>query len=234
MEAMQYELNAGINQSAANAARLILPHFPLQLDHPLAPERAAAEHFIARCFFKAYGAQISHFLPYLLSAHIDFKICAAVGFQPAMHGKSLFLEHYLDRDIETELGVVARARVQRENVVEIGNLASGRQRATQTLFVLLADILQQVGYEWVVFTANRSVQRWLDSLNISTLMIKEADPRRLPDKGTLWGTYYDDRPVVLASNIQQSFGQLKQNRVIDFLRENYQARIADFVAELQQ
>jgi len=223
--------NGHFQRHAANWG--LLPLYSLKLHTPHTPDRAAVEQFIYQRFAHQYGADISAFLPMLLSAADDKGITAALGFQPASLHR-LFLEFYLDCDIETTLGLVTQSDVERQRIVEIGNLASGRQRATQSLFLLLAQILYAAGYEWVVFTANSAVKSWLARLQIPAFVLNEADPKRMPDKGANWGTYYDDKPVVLAANIDRSFSTMNSHPLMAHLRNQYADEIGHFSARLPQ
>ncbi|WP_297811220.1 thermostable hemolysin [uncultured Methylophaga sp.] len=209
----------------------VLPVFSLTLHTPGSDNRRETEQFIHQRFAHHYGANLAFFLPLLLSASSENGIKAALGFQTGKQSQ-LFLEQYLDCDIATTLSLLTQSQIDRDNVVEIGNLASGRQRATQTLFLLLAQILHGAGYEWVVFTANRGVRTWLATLQLPTLLIREADPSRLNDEGRSWGRYYDDRPVVLAANIEQSFCQINTHPLMAQLRDSYATQIAAFQAQL--
>jgi len=211
----------------------LLPLFRLDLHQQADPGRQRIERFIYQRFAHQYGAEINAFLPKLLSAEDDHGISAALGFQLAADAP-LFLEQYLDCDIETTLTLVTQTELGRDGIVEIGNLASGRQRATQTLFLLLAQILHDAGFEWVVFTANRSVRSWLAQLQIPAFILREADPARLINKETEWGSYYHDSPVVLAANIEQSFGYINTHPLMSHLLDSYQSQIKRFAASLTQ
>jgi len=224
MEALVYSQSALKQTSAVNQTG-VLPVYSLSLDDENTPQRQLAEQFIHRRFEQHYGASVSEFMPSLLSAANTAGVSAALGFQLAKQKQPLFLEQYLDFDIETALSILTGSVISRDGIVEIGNLASARQRATQTLFLLLAEILYQSGFEWVVFTANRSVKNWLEKLAVKTIAIKEADPAKLINKAVNWGSYYDDKPVVLAANIHQGFANLNKNPVMQSLRKSYQQQI---------
>lgn len=234
MEALSFEsapLTSAQQPSHPNTWHM-LPVYSLALHVQHSPRRYQAEQFIYQRFLHQYGARIETFLPILLSANIDGAVNAALGFQIADDNMPLFLEQYLDLDIETTLSLLTQSQVRRDRIVEIGNLASGRQRATQTLFLLLAQILYGAGYEWVVFTANSAVHRWLHKLDIMTIAIREADPGRLNDKDVNWGSYYDDRPVVLAAHIQHSVSRMNSHPLMAQLRLSYQSQIALFEKQL--
>lgn len=221
-------------QQAAVLQRHLLPVFPLALCTSSSNLRQDAEHFIYSRFDKYYGASINHFLPYILSAYNGNKVTAALGFQPATYSTPLFLEHYLDLPIESILSILAQADVERHSIVEIGNLASGRQRATQTLFLLLAELVHQSQFEWVVFTANTAVRGWLKKLNIETFSIQVADPSKLPNKGVNWGTYYDDKPVIVAANVRHTLMKLNANPFMTYLHQSYGKQLNEFSQELRK
>ncbi len=234
MEARSLAQSVNKSRSERVAERQIIqPVFPLTLAKANEPGRMDAEQFIYQRFEKQHGAEISHFLPFILSARTGGLVSAALGFQPASYSSHLFLEYYLDNDIQTTLSILTQTVVQRDAIVEIGNLASGRQRATQTLFLLLAELFYQAGYEWVVFTANSAVSQWLAKLDIETIAIRVADPTRLPDKGASWGSYYDDKPVVVASHIHQTMAKLNNNPLMLYLRQSYQHQLNEFVASFR-
>ena len=69
-------------QQASNNWHL-LPLFTLDLYQAGSADRAKVEHFIHQRFAHQYGANISVFLPMLLSAADDKGISAALGFQAA-------------------------------------------------------------------------------------------------------------------------------------------------------
>ncbi len=235
MEARSFEQCTNSTQNQRVIERQIIqPVFPLTLAKANEVGRVDAEQFIYQRFEKQHGAKVSHFLPFILSANsTNGLVSAALGFQPASYSSHLFLEYYLDNDIQTTLSILTQTVVQRDDIVEIGNLASGRQRATQTLFLLLAELFYQAGYEWVVFTASPVVLQWLEKLSIETIAIRVADPAKLPDKGASWGSYYDDKPVVVASNTRQTIDRLSTNPMMQYLRQSYQHQISEFVGSLR-
>lgn len=233
MEAIQLAGGCQPDKGPARSQPAILPHYPLRLDWRDSPQRGETEAFIARRFKTVYGARVTHFMTCLLAAADDSDICAALGFAPATVQSPLFLEHYLDASIESVLAAAIGTSVDRTGVVEIGNLASTRQRATGMLFLLMSIILQRAGFQWVVFTANQSVRQWMMRLGLDTLTLAQADPDRLPDRGRSWGRYYEDRPVVLACNINRAFSRLQHHPLIDSLRQCYQPRIDELVRQLR-
>jgi len=82
------------NTRAARADRLLLPHMPIQFDYDFSPRKHVVEGFVADRFRHHYQAEITHFLPYLISTKTNETLTAAMGFQPAGSVNPLFLEQY--------------------------------------------------------------------------------------------------------------------------------------------
>ncbi|MGB0711958.1 MAG: thermostable hemolysin, partial [Gammaproteobacteria bacterium] len=67
-------------------------------------QRRETEAFIGSVYAKAYGAELTGFMPVLMALRgLDGAPEAALGLHPACEGP-LFLEHYLDTPIEVALG----------------------------------------------------------------------------------------------------------------------------------
>src|SRR5450830_1015431 len=80
-------------------------------------DKSAVQQFIQQCFFQAYDAQISHFMPRLFSLQSKPKeIIAAFGLRSAAD-HPLFLEKYLNCPIELHLQMKLGVNVLREHVV---------------------------------------------------------------------------------------------------------------------
>jgi len=203
--------------------RLLFPHKSLSLIDNQSVENLAVQVFISERFNDAFGAEIQHFLPYFLASHMDNMIDSAIGFQPVPHQK-LFLEQYLSQPVEQTLKLHG-IHTQRSDMVEIGNLAASFNSGSPLLFILLAAVLHQANYQWVVFTATRQVRHLIGRLQLSTLTLGAADPRLLIDKTQQWGSYYHHQPVVLAGHLPTAIEHLQQHHVIQSLLETHK----DFV-----
>jgi len=180
-----------VNRTRASSPRL-------EPIHPTHPLRAPCEQFIGARFEQAHGARIAHFSPYLLGVRdaLD-RWRAAAGYTPA-DGRRLFLEQYLDAPVER---LLARYDVEREAIVEVGNLAATSAGMGRALIPLLARHLHRLGYEWVVFTATRELRNAIARMGLAPLELAPADPARLPDGGARWGRYYANDPIVVAGRI---------------------------------
>lgn len=164
-------------------------------------DRPRVEQFIAGVFARRYAARVSSLAPNLILLQDRLQqIIAAAGWRPAQAGP-LFLEHYLDDPIEHAMGSLNGQPVRRESIVEVGNLATGKSGASVHVILALAEHLDRLGYEWVVFTATRELIGIFQRLGLPLLALAKADPARLGDEARHWGSYYDREPVVVAGRI---------------------------------
>ena len=190
---------AGPPGRSAIAARRAQPK--LEPVHLLHPGRSACEGFIAARFMRAHGARIGHFSPHLLGVRDALgRWRAASGYTPA-DGHPLFLEQYLDAPVEEVLARHRGRAIDRDGIVEVGNLAASSIGMARTLIPLLARHLERLGYEWVVFTATRELRNTFARLGLHPVALAPADPSRLVERDVDWGRYYDNDPVVMAGRI---------------------------------
>ena len=190
---------AGPRSRTGTAVRRAQPK--LEPVHLLHPERSACESFIADRFQRAHGARIAHFSPHLLGVRDALgRWRAASGYTPADR-KRLFLEQYLDAPVEHVLGQHRGRAIKRDVIVEVGNLAAASMGMARALIPLLAQHLDRLGYEWVVFTATRELRNTFARLGLHPVSLAPADRARLAERGGDWGSYYDNDPVVMAGRI---------------------------------
>ena len=181
------------------------------LDHP---QRKKVETFIARRFGEVHGAHIAVFMPQLLALFDDQgAVRAAAGLRDA-GVERLFLEYYLDTSVEQAIvdkvsadkeiadkaGAAGTVAV-REQIVEIGNLASIDHCASRALFKLLARRLSSEDFQWAVFTGCSSLHRMFAILGLETVGLGRALQSRLPVDQQTWGGYYEDNPQVVAGRV---------------------------------
>lgn len=171
--------------------------------------RAELEGYIHDLFAHGYGAEIKHFLPQLMSLRDgQGELLAALGMRCGNSGP-LFLEHYLDAPVEERLaavaGVAAPYTVQRDSIVEIGNLASSRSGAARWLFLALAAYLHGRGAQWAIFTVAPFLKNTFIKLGFNLHILAKADKRRLGEEARDWGSYYDAEPEVMAVDVAQAF-----------------------------
>jgi hypothetical protein len=175
------------------------PRFVATLCGPDAVERAELEQFIRDVFRRAHGATIRHFLPQLMSLRgSDGKLLAVCGLRNASSGR-LFLETYLDAPVETLIAQRAAQDVDREEIVEIGNLAVAEPGIAPHLLASVSHYLHGSGTQWAVFTAIPVLRNSLTRLNMQLEVLGDARiDRILPEERPGWGRYYDQKPQVMA------------------------------------
>jgi hypothetical protein len=165
------------------------------------PRREATEHFIRGVFARHHGALVRQFAPDLLLLEQAGRIAAAAGWRGASDGP-LFLETYLDETVECHIARLAAFPVAREHIAEVGHLAAAKPGGGVGMILALAEHLDRLGFEWVVFTATRELIGIFAKLGLPPLALATADPTRLGAAASDWGRYYDNRPVVVAGRIR--------------------------------
>lgn len=162
-------------------------------------DRAEVEQFVHEIFAKTYGADITQFMPELVTLRDENnELVAAFGMRKA-EKSPLFLERYLDVPVETLLSNRFNKAITRNQITEIGNLAVSNPRNAG---ILIAHVIQHsldIGVEWCVATAHHSLQNGLIKGGRDVYALQTADKSRLnSDEQTAWGSYYDNGPQVVA------------------------------------
>jgi hypothetical protein len=177
------------------------PRF-VQASEPGAEHRQAAESFVSACFKQSYGAEIRHYMPLLMSLsdqHDELK--AVLGFRYADQDP-LFLEHYLERPIEQLLATKLKIPVDRSRLVEVGNLAVTTAGGGRWLITALTAFLSSTGSEWALFTIGPALANAFRRMGLELIDLAEARREALPtDEQPHWGSYYEQKPRVMAGNI---------------------------------
>jgi len=180
----------------------------LRLHLPGDPRRAAVEAFVRDIYVERYGARVPAFTPVLVSlVDPDGEIVAAAGYRSAAAGP-LFLERYLREPVEDELAWHAGRPLARRDIVEIAHLAAGRSGAGRRLMFLLGPHLAQQRFRWAVATLTQELRQMMVRMGITPLALAPADPSALGEDASLWGSYYEHQPVVLAGEIQPALRRL--------------------------
>jgi hypothetical protein len=159
--------------------------------------RPEMESFVAREFLQQYSATVKKFMPWLLGLSCDNELIGVAGLRPAAQGQ-LFIEQYLDRRIEEEVALYTGLPVERDSIIEIGNLAGHYPGVTRALFPLLTELLFKRGYQWGVCNTTPTVQNALMRLGIPIVPMVRALPERLGVERFAWGSYYTKETTVIA------------------------------------
>jgi hypothetical protein len=199
------------NTKVVNLPRLVEPQTPLSFTTLIddVAARAPLEAFIQDVFRQAYDAHICTFYPALISiTRTDESFAAVAGFRSATN--TLFAEHYLQQSIESLLAKHG-AIIERNAIVEVGNLAPASAGQARWLIAALTSFLYSAGFSWVVFTAVPALHNAFCRMGIPLVTLAAADKHQLtPDLKDNWGRYYDAKPMVYAANIHTGYNTLNQ------------------------
>jgi len=169
-----------------------------------APDRAELEAFVGAAFKRGHDATVASFMPTLLSFRGPTgDLRGVIGLRPAAP-QALYLEQYLEQPVETAIAAATGQTVQREQVVEVGNLAGGNCRAAMRMVAQLPGYLLSRDYCWIVFTATRTVRGILEGLGAPLVELARADVARVAASPDRWGRYYEQDPRVLAGFLPAS------------------------------
>jgi|CXWL01.1.fsa_nt_gi hypothetical protein len=199
--------------------------------------RREVERYIGARFARGHGACIDHFLPFLVTQSQAGRICAAVGLAPASAGP-MFAESYLPRPIEQIVTDVHGVAPRRGDILEIGNLVSSWRGSSLLLFVFLSELVDRLGFRWVLFTATREVERVLARLEYAPRVLASADPQRVANAGANWGRYYERDPRVMFGEVQPAVAQARKKRLYRTIARAMSAQVdaltTEFRAQLRE
>ena len=92
--------------------------------------------------------------------------------------------------------------MEREGIVEVGNLAAHGAGTARLLIIALTRILAAEGLRWVSFTGTPALINSFRRLGLDPLTLGPADPHRMGAELPEWGSYYDAGPLVMAGEIR--------------------------------
>jgi len=170
----------------------------------------AVRNLIEGVYSRVYGAVIrDHYPEICFHADNAGSVVAAAGIRRASAG-SLFLENYLDAPIEEMIQSYTDEKVNRDQIVEIGNLVSNQTGQCRSFFKLLCAELHSLGFSYAVATATRPLRRIFQYAGFENHFLAIADPSRVPDGGVEWGSYYATDPHVVFGCVTESHALLKR------------------------
>ncbi|HUX83505.1 MAG TPA: thermostable hemolysin [Halothiobacillus sp.] len=196
-------IETGINPLLADLADA------MQLQHvdPQHPARRDAQDFITEIFRHAHGAELSVYYPNLLQFSMEGKTRAVVGYRDG-NSADLFSAQYFDHPIHEVTSACLGRRVQPQEMVEVGNLAISDPGHARWIISATTAFLAAAGYRWVLFTASLPLVNAFKRLGLKPLPLAVADPNRLPERGSTWGSYYDGQPKVYLGDIHAGLNKL--------------------------
>ena len=221
-------------KAARRLARLLNPAPAFQAHLPGGAERARVEQYIAARFREVHGANIHDFMPVLLTMGCHGRTTAATGVRAATR-QPLFLEQYLSGPVEQSLGAAVGTAIPRASIAEIGNLVATQGGSSYLLFMVLTAILEQAGFDWVVFTATPQVQKVLAYLGLGVHRLCSADPGRLTESSAAeWGSYYASQPQVVAGKVANAMAVLNQRTLYSSVLSLFRGQITELAEVLRR
>lgn len=123
-------------------------------------------------------------------------VSACVG-ATTLSERTTFCDHYAGGSVTSLLSEAVGELVDRDEVVEIGSLASNRGGGGKYLVRILPALSWCCGARFFVCTATPEVVDILAATGSVFHPLIAADVNALPvDQRDGWGTYYDTRPIV--------------------------------------
>lgn len=205
--------------------RLLSGEIRFDLSRKNSNNRNDVENYIAEQFYKEHGAKLMHFMPCLLTMHCEDNLSGAVGIRNAKK-EPLFLEQYLDKSAEQQISSLFQQPVSRDDIVEIGNLVATRRGGSYLLFVILASVLYEAGYRWVICTATNHVEHIIRKMKFESDVLCEAKPEKLKENADIWGSYYANKPRVLVGDIRKAYQEIQNSPLLKAMISPYQLSIS--------
>ncbi|MEO6602232.1 MAG: thermostable hemolysin [Polyangiaceae bacterium] len=120
--------------------------------------------------------------------------CAGLTFAST---RPFFSERYLDEPVETAIEKRIGSRPQREQIVEIGSLASGVPGLGSEIIRFTPVFVWSLGMQYILCTSTASLSLALQRLHIPFTALGSAEAERLdPSERGRWGGYYESGPRV--------------------------------------
>lgn len=194
--------------------------------------REGVQRYIAGVFQISYGARVNAFMPLLVSLRENDHLTAALGLRSAASG-GLFCEQYLDEPVEDHVQRVFGRRVQRDRILEMGNLVASNPGHAALLYTLVGSAMYQAGVDYLLFTANRAVRISLKRSGLDSVPIATADRSRLGATADDWGSYYNGDPRVMLGDVRAAMLRCTANPLVGAVLRLYQDTINELVEAIQ-
>jgi len=177
---------------------------------PASPQYQEIKSFIENIFYRSYSAKISVNFPKIMAlTNRNDKLISAVGIRNAADNR-LFLEQYLDKNIEEILSDLTQSKVERSDIVEIGSLASSQKNSARCLYVALSAYLKNENYQYAVMTGTEYLLKYFEKAGLKPRIITKAKQSKLIDQNVDWGTYYKTNPKVMVLDVANGYQVLNR------------------------
>lgn len=173
-------------------------------------DKSHVESYIQARYEKAFNAHVDEFMPMFVAIYNQQQqLLSACGYRVASD-EALFLEQYLDKPADDMMSNEFGQIIERHKLIEFGQLASFSHGMSPMHFMLMAEHLVALGYEWCIFTATDPLYAMMCRLGLQPTILANANSASVTDAQYKWGTYYHHQPKVSAGNIKQGLEQLLQ------------------------
>ena len=160
--------------------------------------------FIQDIFYQAHAAKIKYFMPRALCLRDSNQRLLAVSGLRKSSESPFFLERYLDEPVEQVIAKKTAAKVRRDRIIEIGNLAVSRPIYTKLLMAALSAYLYSTDTEWIVFSALPVVRNAVAKMDHEMLVLADATIEEIAfEDRSDWGSYYEQHPQVIALRLKR-------------------------------
>jgi hypothetical protein len=158
--------------------------------------RARVEDEIRTTYWQRFQARLT-VLPRTLVASVSASgvVECAAGVRFSDH--DFFSECYLDLPVEIALQYWIGRTVQRQRIIEVCNLAGRKAGRSQSFIASFVEMAESAGFDWVIFTATRSLRALLERSGVRMTQLARAERFRVPNPSD-WGSYYEHDPRVMA------------------------------------
>lgn len=175
----------------------------LQLIQRGDPRREQLRAHLNDVYGDAFGAEPGHLHELLLGLHDERGIPRGlIGASVAAHTPQLFVEQYLDVPVEQLWAERLGRRVDRREIVEVGNLAARHTGLGPWLVASLAHHLDELGIPLTVFAGTAELRASFAHMGVTLVDHGPADPARLGDAVSIWGSYYTHDPHVCTVHVR--------------------------------
>lgn len=157
----------------------------------------SAASLVKSVYRSFYGASINPCPDRFAVYYNNSNELLACGGMTSGTGKKMFSEAYLSKPAEAELAEAMNCIVNRNDIVEVGSLASSCRKVGSELMVLIPFLAWCQGKRFILCTATSPLTKLLSTLNINFTALSPASIERIPEhERALWGSYYETKPVV--------------------------------------
>ncbi|WP_045857674.1 thermostable hemolysin [Teredinibacter purpureus] len=174
----------------------------LKLINPMAVEWLAAVDLVRSKYQAVFDADILPNPDNFLALYDDageLQACCGITYA---RGNKMFSEQYLDMPIEKAIAANCGEKVERDQVLEVGSLATHSRSAGTELMKMIPVVVWSQGKRYAVLTATSQLARIMRQVGVPAKLIAHASSDRLSDVDReKWGSYYKTNPFVCYVNV---------------------------------